>query len=488
MKNKPVLFCVVLVLILCGCTSVKKLTATMIPTETNVPTQKVINTQVPTATKTMKPTNVPATSTKVATPTPVLPTLTPTPSVNYRISGINIGPYLNDDPNLGVYIQESDLRRLIEKVAPYTLSIRTFACGNGLDKAAKIAHDLDLTIAQGVWLGKDIEANEKEMACIFNLASSGELRQTDLVIIGNETLLRGDLTERELLIYINRFKAEFPEIPVSSVESWSNIKKYKELISTVDVVSVNIYPYLNNLRVDKAMDSLVDWYKKFYDFVHEISPSYGYTDADGKMVFVSKEIMVTETGWPTCGKNGGTPEQSFYFGAFTSFARAWDIKFYWFEAYDEVWKTKYEGEAGGCWGLWDKDGNLKSSLDVTFSGIVGGEAPPSIVISKPNEFSDPSIARGMAWHVIPKDYRVVLYIKVPDLGWWVKPTFDSPTTEIEDTGYWENYIFTGWNDSLATEVAAFLIPVGYEPPLAAGWDSLPQELYKNSVANTIVDW
>lgn len=477
-NTRSIIVCCLAIFLMSGCLNNQVKTGTSTPMTIDDKTSTVVDISTPT------PTMVLSTPTIMETSTQSPPAMTATPSVNYRISGINIGPYLYDDPNLGVYIQEADLKRLIEKIAPYTRSIRTFGCQNGLDKAAAIAHDLGLTIASGVWLGKDLEENEKEMTCIINLANSGELLPTDLVVIGNETLLRGDLSERELLIYINRFKEEVPWVPVTSVESWTNIRNYKELISTVDVVSVNMYPYFDNLRVDKAMDSLVDWYKKFSDFVQEISPSYGYTDSNGEMVIVKKDIVITETGWPTCGKNGGTPEQAFYFGAFTSFARAWNIKFYWFEAYDEAWKTKYEGEAGGCWGLWDVQGNIKPELNVTFSGIVGGEATPTIEISEPSEYLNPFTIHGMAWHIIPKDYRVAVYVFVPNQGWWIKPSFDNPVREIEETGYWECNINTGGNDNLATKTAAFLIPVKYDPPLAAGWDELPQELYANSIAYT----
>jgi len=429
-----------------------------------------------------------------ATPTPGVDTPVPaevtfTPVVNYRIHGINISPYLSSDPNLGAYVEESTLRSLIERVAPYTTSIRTYGCGNGLDKAARIAHDLGLTIAAGAWLGPDHEANRKEIQCLIDLANNGELFDSDIAVLGKETLLRGDLTESELIAYIDGFKQEVPWVPVTTAESWKNIEHYPDLIARENIVFVNVYPYTDGTRVDRSASIVSDWYIEFHKFVGQISPDYDYMDDEGNFVRLGgKDIIIAETGWPSCGNGGGGAHESFYFGSFTSLARAYNLKFYWFEAYDESWKVKYEGGAGGCWGLWDKDGNLKKNLDVTFSSIVGGISDPEIEIISPSPYNDPLTVRGMAWHIIPKDYRVVVYIFVPDSGgWWVKPSPQKPLTPIEISGYWECEAFTEGTDANATKVAAFLIPVEYTPPLAEGWDTLPQEMYDRSVANAIVD-
>jgi exo-beta-1,3-glucanase (GH17 family) len=479
MIKRLVFICTLLSFLMFGCTSPEATEVATVSTETPFPTLTITRTQ----------TQVPPTLTPTITNTATLmpPTTTPTPEVNYRIYGVNLGPYLYEDPNLGAYITESDLRSLIERVAPYTTSIRTFGCGNGLDKAAGIAHEFGLTIAAGAWLGKDLASNEAEISCLINLANNGDLFESDLAVIGNEALLRGDLTESELMIYINRFKAEVPWVPVTSAESWTNIEKYQDLISLVDVVAVNVYPYWDNTPIDHATNAVNDWYLEFHDIVMGISPNYGYTDGNGDFVYVSKEIIVTETGWPTCGENGGTAEQSFYFDSFTSFARAYDLKYYWFEAYDETWKVAYEGEAGGCWGLWDNLGNQKEGHEKVYSGIVGGESTPEIeFVDSPDIQGWPNI-QGMAWHIIPKDYRVVVYIFVPDAGgWWIKPSFDFPLTEIEDSGYWQCKIITGGIDGQATKISAFLIPVEYSPPLAAGWEALPQELFDNSIASTSI--
>jgi exo-beta-1,3-glucanase (GH17 family) len=89
-----------------------------------------------------------------------------------------------------------------------------------LEYAGAIAHEYGLSIAVTAWLSSDLEANERQLASLIDMAKNGEV---DLAIIGNETLLREDLTESELLNYITRFKEEVPNVPVTTTDVWSKI-------------------------------------------------------------------------------------------------------------------------------------------------------------------------------------------------------------------------------------------------------------------------
>lgn len=94
--------------------------------------------------------------------------------------------------------------------------------------------------------------------------------------------------------------------------------------------------------------------------------------------------------------------------------------------------------------------------------------------------TDDTILRGRVGCIDdPSEYNVAVYIYVN--GWWSKPTFDSPLTRIRSDGTWEANIVTGGVDYNATQIAAFLILDGYEPPLARGDGWLSQELYDLSL-------
>jgi len=76
---------------------------------------------------------------------------------------------------------------------------------------------------------------------------------------------------------------------------------------------------------------------------------------------------------------------------------------------------------------------------------------------------------------------MAIYIYVD--GWWTKPTFADPLTDIQEDGGWVCDITTGGIDERATMVAAFLVPVGYAPPVLSGGKMLPPTLYDSSVAS-----
>ena len=83
--------------------------------------------------------------------------------------------------------------------------------------------------------------------------------------------------------------------------------------------------------------------------------------------------------------------------------------------------------------------------------------------------------------VVPSDFRVAVFIKVRG-GWWTKPYWDEPLTRVDPNGSWQCDITTGGIGEQATEIAAFLVPSGYSPPLMSGQRSLPAELRDDAVA------
>lgn len=122
------------------------------------------------------------------------------PNVVYKIS-VNFSPYMDgQNPNLGSVISVDQLLSRMKIIKPYVEWVRTFGTDSGLENAGSVAHELGLKIAVGAWLSKDKSTNSKQMTSLINMALRGEV---DCAIIGSETLLRGDLSESELLSYIN---------------------------------------------------------------------------------------------------------------------------------------------------------------------------------------------------------------------------------------------------------------------------------------------
>ncbi|MEI7900194.1 MAG: hypothetical protein WCK89_08070 [bacterium] len=81
-------------------------------------------------------------------------------------------------------------------------------------------------------------------------------------------------------------------------------------------------------------------------------------------------------------------------------------------------------------------------------------------------------------------HGVAVYIYVG--GWWTKPAFANPLSTVRTNGMWTCDITTGGSDAYATQLAAYLVPTNYSPPLAEGWAQLPTALDSNAVASVRV--
>lgn len=403
-------------------------------------------------------------------------------TVSYKTHGQDFSPYIDgQDPNLRSFISEQQLRNRMHIVAPYTQWIRTFGTTDGLEKAGLIARSLGLKAAIGAWIGRDTGANEQQIANLISIAQAGNC---DLVIVGSEVLLRGDASEAQLIEYINRVRQSIPAgIPVTTADVYGQLLAHPSVLSNVDVVMANFYPYWEGVRVDLAIGVLHARY------------------ADLKAAAGTKPVFVSETGWPSAGNQIGdaipTPENaSFYFLNFVSWARANNVQYFYFESLDESWKAQHEGPQGAHWGIWDKDGNLKPGMqDVFDSRTIPDNWSGGVVNCDPSipnlRFTQvPSIGsfenlKGQVCRVKPADYRIVVYIKVGS-GWWVKPFANQPLTNILNDGSWTCDITTGGIDQTATEIVAYLIPNGFSPPILLGSPSLPAILDQNAVAKTNV--
>ncbi len=95
-------------------------------------------------------------------------------------------------------------------------------------------------------------------------------------------------------------------------------------------------------------------------------------------------------------------------------------------------------------------------------------------------FEDP---QGRVRCVRPADYKVAVYIYVS--GWWTKPYWAWLLMPIQPDGTWTCDITTEGTDQLATRIAAFLVPNGYDPPLMSGGQTLPAELFEHAVAHVL---
>ncbi len=237
-------------------------------------------------------------------------------------------------------LSESQVRRRIELIAPHVRWLRSFACTEGHELIPKAAHDRGLKTMVGAWISRDRARNEREIESLIALARQGLV---NVAVVGNEVLLRGELSEPELLAYVARVKAALPsDVPVGCVDAYFQFLERPALTAACDVLLANCYPFWEGADIDLAAQYL--------------RRMHGLVKAAGG----DKAVIVTETGWPGKGQPvaGAAPSADNamrYFIDVQQWGRGEGIKLFYFSSFDEPWKLGQEGEVGTQWGLWDKD-------------------------------------------------------------------------------------------------------------------------------------
>ena len=258
------------------------------------------------------------------------------------VHGLCFSPYM-DGQEPGNQLSEEQIRRRIEIIAPYTQWIRSFSCTEGNELIPRIAKEFGLKTLVGAWLGDDDDINNKEMQGLIELADYGYV---DVAAVGNEVMYRGDLTEEELIKFIEQAKAKITTIPVGYVDAYYEFADRPAITDACDIILANCYPFWEGCDQDYSLLYMKDMYQRALR-------------AGG-----GKKVIISETGWPNKGTNleGAFPSEANaikYFINSQKWSKEDDIEMFYFSSFDESWKVGAEGDVGAFWGIWDKDENLK---------------------------------------------------------------------------------------------------------------------------------
>jgi len=132
--------------------------------------------------------------------------------LRHKIHGLSFSPYVAGQ-SPGIELGEEQIRERLSIIEPYTHWIRTFSCIEGNEQTPRIAHDRGLKTMVGVGLGEDRDANERELRNGIEIARAGH---ADILALGNEVMLRQDLSEDALIDYIERARSAVPGVPVGT--------------------------------------------------------------------------------------------------------------------------------------------------------------------------------------------------------------------------------------------------------------------------------
>jgi exo-beta-1,3-glucanase (GH17 family) len=259
-----------------------------------------------------------------------------------KIHGIAFSPYV-EGQGPGTQLSDAQIRERLAIIQPHVRWVRTFSCSQGNELIPGIAAESKLKTMIGVWLDDNLEQNETELANAIEIAKAGH---ANIVAVGNEVLLRGELTEDQVLDYIGRVKQAVPDIDVGYVDAYFEFVDHPRVIEACDVLLANCYPFWEGCPAEHALLYMKEMYRRVVNVAN------------------GKKVIISETGWPNVGTATRGAVPSFenaikYFVDTYQWAEADGIEIVYFSSFDEAWKVDAEGDVGAYWGLWDKDGNPK---------------------------------------------------------------------------------------------------------------------------------
>jgi cellulose synthase/poly-beta-1,6-N-acetylglucosamine synthase-like glycosyltransferase/exo-beta-1,3-glucanase (GH17 family) len=250
-------------------------------------------------------------------------------------------------------VDPEKIRADLKKLSTVTRAIRSYSSTEGNELVPPIAAEFGLKVTVGAWIGKGdkdeksirVERNNREIEAAIGLAR----RNSNVVgiVVGNETVFRGDQKVEDLIELIKRVKRSV-NVPVTTGEIWNIWRDDSDeaartgrpsLASTVDFIAAHVLPYWENFSHGQAVDQAVDRYQLLRE------------------KFPGKRIVIAEFGWPSAGYNlqnadPGPFEQASVLRNFVTRAEAIGMEYNIVEAVDQPWKF-FEGGVGPYWGIFD---------------------------------------------------------------------------------------------------------------------------------------
>src|SRR3977135_676683 len=207
---------------------------------------------------------------------------------NAKLLCVSYAPFRDDQTPLvrTTQISPEQIAEDLAQLAKISDCVRTYSIENGLDQVTALAAKLGLKVIQGIWLGSNRLKNLAQISTAVALTREYPGVITS-VVVGNEVLLRAEMTPSDLAATIRSVKA-LVTVPVTYADVWEYWLRNREIYDAVDFVTIHILPYWEDLPI-----------RAKYAAAH--------VDAIRKRMagaFPGKEILIGETGWPRAGRAG----------------------------------------------------------------------------------------------------------------------------------------------------------------------------------------
>ncbi len=370
---------------------------------------------------------------------------------NAKLLCVSYAPFRDDQTPLSptTHVSAEQIAQDMAQLAKISDCVRTYSIENGLDQVPELAAKVGLKVIQGIWLGSNRLKNLAQISTAIRLTKEYPDTITSLVV-GNEVLLRGEMTSSDLAATIRSVKAQVA-VPVTYADVWEFWLRYREVYEAVDFVTIHILPY-------------------WEDFPVRAKYAAAHVDAIRRrmaVAFPGKEILIGETGWPSEGRmrDAALPSrtnQARVVSEILDLAKRENFRVNLIEAYDQPWKRQLEGTVGGYWGLFDSvQRALKYPPGIAISNYplwklqMGGGMGLAILVF------------GAAWLTLRRRPWT------PRLVSWIAVGLSATTAGIlfgvaTDKMFYESYGFGGWLAWGSLLLAATASPVFCANALMSG--------------------
>jgi exo-beta-1,3-glucanase (GH17 family) len=240
----------------------------------------------------------------------------------------------------GTKVEPAQIDDDLARLSRVTNCVRTYSIEHGLDRIPEIARRHGMKVLQGLWLSGLADKNREQVETTIALAKQfPDVIQT--VFVGNEVLLRGEMSSTDLARTIRHVKSQV-SMPVTYADVWEFWLRHRDVLEAVDFVTIHILPY-------------------WEDFPIPAGDAAAHVDSIRKQVvaaFPDKDILIGEAGWPSAGRmrEGALPSpvnQARVLHEILSVAKSGNYRVNLIEAFDQPWKRQLEGTVGGHWGVFD---------------------------------------------------------------------------------------------------------------------------------------
>jgi exo-beta-1,3-glucanase (GH17 family) len=269
-----------------------------------------------------------------------------------KLPCLSYAPFRNDQNPLveGTRVEPWQIDEDLALLSKYTDCVRTYSVDDGRADVLESARRHGLKVLHGVWVSNNATKTRAQIETTVAFVK----QYADVmaaVVVGNEVLLRGEMSATDLVATIRQVKAQVP-MPVTYADVWEFWLRYPDVQNAVDFITIHILPYWEDFPIPAA----------------RAAAHVAAIRAKVAAAFPGKDIVIGEFGWPSAGRmrEGARPSpsnQARVIAETLALARRENFRVNVIEAFDQPWKRALEGTVGGYWGIFDRAaGGLKFGL------------------------------------------------------------------------------------------------------------------------------